>query len=105
MYGDVKDIATDGYLCDDVKSIPLNGYICITIEDLNPTFVTRKGASPYEPPKKVSRREVKIVVIIDGKEYVKTLIVKNRPDLKVEDIKVSVLKTNTHPKIKITFSK
>ena len=44
MYGDVRDIALDGYLCDDVKSVAINGYICVDV-----TLPDGSGNTMYMP--------------------------------------------------------
>jgi hypothetical protein len=56
-------------------------------------------------PKTEDRKRVKVCVIINGEEYCKTKIVKNRPDLSVDDIDIQINDKTPKPKITIKINK
>ena len=56
---------------------------------------------PQPETKTVTRKKIYVVATIDGKKYEESLIVEDKPNLKIENINVDVIDTDTKPKINI----
>jgi len=106
---DTYQIATGGQNSLDTFTLASNGILVrIAITPIPPTPTPtpgRGGSSDYGLPKRKEKEKKKITVwvTIDGIEYTESIIVKDKPNLKVEDVKVDVTPTSDRPKITISL--
>lgn len=105
---DTYEIATMGQNLSNTFTLASNGILIdIQIEDLAPVIPVRKGASPtgvdYKEDEEIQRKKITVTVTLDGKKYTESVIVEDKPELKVEDVNVEVTPTQEKPKITISF--
>lgn len=105
---DTYEIATMGQNLSNTFTLGSNGILIdILIEDLAPVIpVKKKGKAPSGVATKeeeITRKKITVTVSLNGKKYRESIIVEDKPELKVEDINVDVQETQDKPKIKISF--
>lgn len=104
---DTYQIATGGQNSLDTYTLASNGILVrIAITPIPPTPTPdRGGSSDYGLPKRKEKEKKKITVwvTIDGIEYTESIVVKDKPNLKVEDVKIDVVPTSGRPKITISL--
>lgn len=105
---DTYEIATVGQNLSNTFTLASNGILIdIFIEDVTPVIPIRRGKAPssvnYEEKDEIERKKITVIVTLDGKKYKETIIVEDKPNLKVQDINVDVQKTMDKPIIKISF--
>lgn len=108
---DTYEIATMGQNLSNTFTLASNGILIdILIEDLAPIVppIEKKGKAPSGVPRKeeeeeITRKKITVIVTLHGKKYRESIIVEDKPELKVEDINVDVQETQDKPKIKISF--
>lgn len=63
----------------------------------------REGEQKKDKEEEIEeRKQITVIALINGKEYIETLIVKNKPNLTVNDVDVDITSPDNEPKIKIT---
>lgn len=107
---DTYEIATMGQNLSNTFTLASNGILIdILIEDLAPIVppVVKKGKAPsgvgYKEEEEITRKKITVIVTLKGKKYKESIIVEDKPELKVEDINVDVQETQDKPKIRISF--
>jgi len=110
---DTYHIATGGQNFSDTFTFASNGIlISVEVQPLPPIPIPdiprRGGGSLSLPPtqthkKEIDRKKIIVTAIINGKKYIETVIVENKPKLKASDVKVEVTDKDTKPKITISF--
>ena len=105
---DTYQIATSGQNSIDTFTLASNGILLrIDVEDL-PDIIIPGGPSIDgglpRPEEKITRKKITVTAVISGKEYKESVIVEDKPDLKVKDIDVEILDKDIKPKIKISFN-
>ena len=104
---DTYQIATSGQNSIDTFTLASNGILIrVDVEDLPDVIIPGgpaiDGGAP-RPEEKITRKKITVTAVISGKEYKESIIVENKPDLKVDDIDVEISNQDTKPKIKISF--
>lgn len=102
---DTYQLATCGQNLINTFTLASNGILLdVVIEDLPDIVVPRRGGSTgYGEPGKEERIKVKkvtVIATINGEEYKESIIVKNRPNLQINDLDIQVTES-VKPKIKI----
>ena len=108
---DTYEIATVGQNLSNTFTLASNGILIdILIEDLAPVVppVEKKGKAPSgvgyrEEKEEITRKKITVIVTLNGKKYRESIIVEDKPELKVEAINVEVQETQDKPKIRISF--
>lgn len=106
FYVDTYDVATIGQNSIDTATRASNGIlVSISIEPVPERKTRSLGGVPTtrEDEKKKDKKKITVNVTIDGKTYKKTKIVEDKPNLKVEDVKVVIKEGKTKPLIKIVI--
>lgn len=107
---DPYELATFGQNMTNTFTLGSNGVLVdIFITDLPdiviPIEIYGGGIIPgQEWPqeiKTITRKKIHVVATINGEKYEETIIIEDRPNLKVSDIDVYVSDIDTKPKIKI----
>ena len=107
---DTYEIATMGQNLSNTFTLGSNGILIdILIEDLAPIIPPeKKGKAPSgvgykEEEEEVTRKKITVIVTLNGKKYTESVIVEDKPELKVQDVNVEVQETTDKPKIRISF--
>lgn len=106
FYIDTYDVATIGQNSIDTATRASNGIlVSISIEPVPERNTRSLGGVPTtrEDEKKKDKKKVTVSITIDGKTYKKTKIVADKPDLKIEDVKVIVKEGKVRPSIQIVI--
>lgn len=120
---DTYQLATGGQNFVDTFTLSTNGIlISITIKDIvrpirsnNFGILSKKGErknnwwddKKYDNKQKPTEvlKQITVVVTVGQEKFIKHKLVKNRPNLNVDDISVVVKETENKPKISITLKK
>lgn len=105
---DTYEIATIGQNLSNTFTLASNGILIdILIEDLVPAL-PKRGKAPsgpgYKKEEEITRKKITVTVTLNGSEYKESIIVEDKPELKVEDVNVEVQETADKPKIRISFN-
>lgn len=95
-------LATGGQNFRDTFSLAVNGVLVrVIIEDI-PSTQFLGGGIPSSPEKeKEKKKKVTVIATIEGIEYTKTVIVNNRPNLSIKDIKIEIREVKKKPNIRV----
>lgn len=105
---DTYQLATGGQNFISSSTLASNGILLQIIIETLPEVDRRLGGAvltPDKDKKKKDKKKVTVIATIGGVEYKKSVIVKDRPNLKVEDIKVEVNESGKKPLINISIIK
>lgn len=104
------DLATFGQNSENTFTLASNGILYdISITDITPPFppgVSRVDGGVFGKQKTKKEEKGKLITVtalIKGKKYKESIIVENRPDLTLKDIKVDINDKISKPKINITL--
>lgn len=104
---DTYQLATSGQNFISTSTLASNGILIdIIIETIPDTGVAVGGVfvpTIGKEEKKKEKKKVTVIATIGGIEYKETIIVKDRPELSVEDVKVEIVETSTKPLINIVI--
>lgn len=104
---DTYQLATSGQNFVDTFTLASNGILLeVIIEDIIETPFNNLGgisvptSGSYE---QTIKKKVTVIATINNIKYTESLMVENKPNLKIEDIEVNVIQDVSKPKIKINI--
>lgn len=106
---DTYQLATGGQNFVDTFTLASNGILIDIQVTPIPPIPPRPGGSstyglPYEKEKEKDRKEITVTVTMpNGRRYVESIIVEDKPKLQAKDISVDVQPTDDKPIIRISF--
>jgi hypothetical protein len=105
---DTYQLATSGQNTRDTYTLASNGILIrVEIEDLGSGGGGAGGGtddswSAHDEINKTNRKRIKVTATINGKDYVESIIVENKPNLDISNVDVSILETQSNPIITIS---
>ena len=103
---DTYQIATLGINSRTTYTTVSNGILIkIQIGPVPPTPLPGGGSSyGYRDGKEIKdKKKITVTALIDGIEYIESVIVEDRPNLTIKDFDVEVVYNDLKPKITVTF--
>lgn len=107
---DTYQLATGGQNFISTSTLASNGILLQIIIEPLPDIIRPLGGSvtsniPKVDKKKKDKKKVTVIATIKGIEYKKSVIVKDRPNLSVEDVRVEINESGKKPMINISIIK
>lgn len=105
---DTYQLATSGQNFISTSTLASNGILIDIIIETIPDIIGKPIGGVFVPTigkeeKKKEKKKVTVIATIGGIEYKETIIVKDRPELSIEDVKVEIVETSTKPLINIVI--